>query len=179
MHIHTDTHIFVHAFIYHSVHWYFADSHDDAIKWKHFPRYWSFVRGIPPSQVLTRSGAFMFSLICAWINSWVNKQFSKQSYGSWSEMTSHSLWRHCNVNGRGGQVKPLLFMRVKLPWSTWYPSITADDIKRWNTIIMQCICICICFITHVLWNADVWCWLWIKILLSILCMRLQPDELGQ
>ena len=32
---------------------------DDVIKWKHFPRYWPFVRR-------------MFSLICAWINAWVN-----------------------------------------------------------------------------------------------------------
>ena len=23
--------------------------HDDVIKWNHFPRYWSFVRGIHPS----------------------------------------------------------------------------------------------------------------------------------
>ena len=25
--------------------------HDDVIKWKHFPRYWPFVRGIPQSPV--------------------------------------------------------------------------------------------------------------------------------
>ena len=41
-------------------------AHDDVIKWKHFPRYWTFVhRG-------QRRGALMFSLICAWINGWVN-----------------------------------------------------------------------------------------------------------
>ena len=47
------------------------------IKWKHFPRYWPFVRGIHRSQVnCPHKGqsrrAFMFSLICAWINCWVN-----------------------------------------------------------------------------------------------------------
>ena len=51
--------------------------HDDVIKWKHFPRYWSFVRGIHRSPVNSphkgqRHGAFMFSLICARINGWVN-----------------------------------------------------------------------------------------------------------
>ena len=51
--------------------------HDDAIKWKHFPRYWPFVRGIHRSPVNSPHkgqwrGALMFSLICVWINGWVN-----------------------------------------------------------------------------------------------------------
>ena len=51
--------------------------HDDVIKWKHFPRYWPFVRGIRRSPVNSPHkgqwcGALMFSLICAWINSSVN-----------------------------------------------------------------------------------------------------------
>ena len=51
--------------------------HDDVIKWKHFSRYWSFVRGIPRSPVNTlHKGqwrrALMFSLICVWINGWEN-----------------------------------------------------------------------------------------------------------
>ena len=54
-------------------------SHDDVIKWKHFPRYWPFVRGIHRSTVNSphkgqRRGALMFSLICVWINSWVNNR---------------------------------------------------------------------------------------------------------
>ena len=53
--------------------------HDDVIKWKHFPRYWPFVRGIhrPPVNSQHKGqwpGAFMFSLICAWINRWVNNR---------------------------------------------------------------------------------------------------------
>ena len=53
--------------------------HDDVIKWKHFPRYWSFVRGIHQSQVISPHkgqwrGALMFSLICVWINGWVNNR---------------------------------------------------------------------------------------------------------
>ena len=53
--------------------------HDDVIKWKHFPRYWPFVRGIHRSPVNSPHkgqwrGALMFSLIYAWINCWVNNR---------------------------------------------------------------------------------------------------------
>ena len=53
--------------------------HDDVIKWKHFPRYWPFVRGIHRSPVNSPlkgqwRGALMFSLICVWINGWVNNR---------------------------------------------------------------------------------------------------------
>ena len=51
--------------------------HDDVIKWKYLPRYWSFVRGIHRSSVNSPHkgqwrGALMFSFICAGINGWVN-----------------------------------------------------------------------------------------------------------
>ena len=54
-------------------------THDDVIKWKHFPRYWSFVRGIHRLSVNSPHkgqwrGALMFSFICAWINGWVNNR---------------------------------------------------------------------------------------------------------
>ena len=48
-------------------------------KWKHFPRYWPFVLGIhrwpvnSPHKGRWR-GVLMFSLICAWINGWVNNR---------------------------------------------------------------------------------------------------------
>ena len=53
--------------------------HDDVIKWKHFPRYWPFVRGVHWSPVNSPHkgqwrGALMFSLICAWMNGWVNNR---------------------------------------------------------------------------------------------------------
>ena len=53
--------------------------HDDVIKWKHFPRYWPFVRGIhrPPVNSPHKGqwrGALLLSLICAWINGWVNNR---------------------------------------------------------------------------------------------------------
>ena len=48
--------------------------HDDVMKWKHFPRYWPFVRGIHRSPVNSPHGALMFSLTCVWINGWVNNR---------------------------------------------------------------------------------------------------------
>ena len=53
--------------------------HDDVIKWKHFPRNRPFVRGIHRSPVNSpHKGqwrrALMFSLICVWINAWVNNR---------------------------------------------------------------------------------------------------------
>ena len=58
--------------------WHFT-GHDDVIKWKHFPRYWPFVRGIhrwpvnsPHKWPVTRS--FDVPLICASINGWVTNR---------------------------------------------------------------------------------------------------------
>ena len=51
--------------------------HNDSIKWKHCLHYWPFVQGIHQSLVNSLHkgkwhGALMFSLICAWINSWAS-----------------------------------------------------------------------------------------------------------
>ena len=56
-----------------------TQTHDDVIKWKHFPRHWPFVRGIHRSPVNSPHkgqwrGALTFSLICVWINGWVNNR---------------------------------------------------------------------------------------------------------
>ena len=52
-------------------------NHDDVMKWKQFPRYLPFVRGIHWSSVNSFykgqwRGVLMFSLICAWIKIWMN-----------------------------------------------------------------------------------------------------------
>ena len=52
---------------------------DDVTKWKHFPRNWPFVRGIHRSPVNSPHkgqwrGTLMFSVICVWINDWVNNR---------------------------------------------------------------------------------------------------------
>ena len=71
--------------------------HDNVIKWKYFPRYWPYVRGIPRSPVNSPHkgqwrGALMFSLICAGTNDWVNNRGASdlRRYRAW--------WRHGNVS---------------------------------------------------------------------------------
>ena len=87
----------------------FFSVHDNVIKWKHFPRYWPFVRRIhrsslnppppppppPPPHTHTHKGqwrgALIFSLISAWINGWVNNCEA-------GDLRLHRpLWRHCNA----------------------------------------------------------------------------------
>ena len=70
--------------------------HDDAIKWKHFPLYWSFVREIhrspgefPAQRPVTRS-------FHAFLDQRLNKPLSKQSWGWWFETLQRPLWRHSN-----------------------------------------------------------------------------------
>ena len=83
--------------------------HDDVIKWKHFPRNLPFVRGIHRSPVNFPHrgqwrGALMFSLICVWINGWVNNREAgdlrryRAHYGvivmnncKWTDNKFHSL----------------------------------------------------------------------------------------
>ena len=53
--------------------------HDDVIKWKHFPRYWHFVRGSHRSSVKSPHkgqwrGALMFIWSAPWINGWVKNR---------------------------------------------------------------------------------------------------------
>ena len=57
--------------------WKANPSHDDVIKWKHFPRHWPFERGIHRSPVNSPHkgqwrGALIFSLIHTWTNGCIN-----------------------------------------------------------------------------------------------------------
>ena len=68
--------------------------HDDVIKWKHFPRYWPFVRvpgDFPAQRPVTRSFDVFFVLR-------LNKRLNKQSWDWWLETLSRPLWRHRNVH---------------------------------------------------------------------------------
>ena len=56
---------------------YRTTEHNNVIKWKHFPRYWPFVRGIYRSPLDSphkgqRRGALKYSLIYAWTKGWSN-----------------------------------------------------------------------------------------------------------
>ena len=59
--------------------WSLFSRQDSGIKWKHFPRYWPFVRGNhrSPGDFPLKGqwrGALVFSLICAWTNGWANNR---------------------------------------------------------------------------------------------------------
>ena len=66
--------------------------HDDVIKWKHFQRYWPFVRGNHRSRWIPRTKASNAELFFLRLN----ERLSKQSWDWWFEMLPHPLWRHCN-----------------------------------------------------------------------------------
>ena len=87
--------------------------HDDVIKWKHFPRYWPFVRGIHRSPVNSPHkgqwrGALMFSFICARINSRVNN-------GEAGDLRRHRA--HCDVIGM--QNKAFIVRDQQCIYSIW------------------------------------------------------------
>ena len=66
-------------------------NHNDVTKWKHFPRYWPFMRvgEFPSQRPVTWSFDIFFDLR-------LKKRLSQQSWGWWFETPSRSLWRHCN-----------------------------------------------------------------------------------
>ena len=69
--------------------------HEDAIKWKHFPRYWPFVRGIHRSPMNSpHKGQWRGALV---IELCLKKLLSKQPRRLCFKTPSCSLWRHCNV----------------------------------------------------------------------------------
>ena len=89
----------------------------DVIKWKHFPRYWPFVRGIQrspgnsPHKGLWR-GASMFSLICVWINGWVNNREAGDLRRS---ITSKVISTICTLHSPNPpKVLSQIYRRVKL-----------------------------------------------------------------
>ena len=60
---------------------YLGRLHEDVVKWKHFPHYCPFVRGIHRSPFDSPHkgqwrGALMFSLICAWTNGFANNRYA-------------------------------------------------------------------------------------------------------
>ena len=95
MHAYSRIQIATRIHINHGIIWH--KFHDNVIKWKHFPRYWPFVRGntpvngeFPTQRPATRSFDVSFDLR-------LNKCLNKQSWGWWFETPSWSLWRHRNV----------------------------------------------------------------------------------
>ena len=84
--------------------------HNDVIKWKHFLCYWPFLQEFtspgefPTQRPVTRS--FDFSLICAWINNWVNNREAGdlRHHRGHYEVNVMPLWLlHCH-SGLGSSI---------------------------------------------------------------------------
>ena len=76
--------------------WITRAMHDDAIKWKHFPRYWPFIWRIHRSPVNSPHKGQWRGALIFFFDLRLNKRLSKQSSGWWFETPSRSLRRHCN-----------------------------------------------------------------------------------
>ena len=99
---------------------FFWDFCGNPVKWKHFPRYWPFVRWIHRSPVNSPHkgqwrGTLRFSLIWAWTNGWINYQdagdlrrhcthydvtvMAKQWASAWFHLATDgkwALWHSCS-----------------------------------------------------------------------------------
>ena len=108
-------------------------SHDDVIKWKYFPRYWPFVRGIHRSPVNSPHkgqwrGALMFSLISAWINGWVNN-------GEAGDLRRHPAHYDVIVMSRFRTVTPVW---IQIWW--WNDAQSLMLLRRGALLFFKVIC---------------------------------------
>ena len=86
--------------------------HDDVIKWKHFPRYWPFVRGIHRSPLNSSHKGQWHGAFDVFFHLRLNKRLSKQWRGWWFDKSSRPLWRHGNgLIGRHGCLTDRIFYR--------------------------------------------------------------------
>ena len=93
--------------------------HDDVIKWKYFPHYWPFARGIhwPPVDSPQKGhwrGVLMFSLMRAWTNAWTN---------SWDVDDLKRHVSHCDVAA---------MISGFVDWYRSYRQTTLWDISFWE-----------------------------------------------
>ena len=106
--------------------------HDDVIKWRHFPRYWSIVRGMHRTPVYSPhkgqwSRALLFSLICAWINGGVNNRKA-------GDLRRHRA--HYDV---------ILMPHVTLNWYIFVQIWKCDKCNQYRNHVL-CIYTCMCIL---------------------------------
>ena len=110
--------------------------HDDIIKWKHFPRYWPFVRGIHWSPVKSPHkdqwcGALLFSLICAWNKGWVHN-------GETGDLIQHCALYDATVKFF------LTHVCIIQPWCVDSPLPNTTYIHRWyGSLLVQMMACCL------------------------------------
>ena len=129
--------------------------HDDVIIWKHFPRYWSFVmmtssygnifrvtghlcREFTPVNSPHKGRwrrALMFSLICVWINCWLNNGEAGDSrrYRVHYDVTIMVKWIHRSPMDslHIGQWRGAFMFSLMCAWTNdWANSLYAGDLRR-------------------------------------------------
>ena len=124
-------------------HWY----HDDVIKWKKIPRYWSFVRGIHRSPVNSPNkgpwrDALMFSFIYARINSWINNREN----GDLRRYHAHHDVIVIVITNR-----MCWMLSVMVKQSAWQPSDNdeCNKFRGWSVI----------WVNNLMYGINVWNWL--------------------
>ena len=105
--------------------------HYDVIKWKHFPFYWPFVRGIhrwpvnSPHRPVTQSFDVFFGQL-------LDTRLRKRWWCWWFETPSRPLWRHCNVQTK---TTPIL-QRFNCKAGIGYPiCFTLQKIFGWYVVL--------------------------------------------
>ena len=117
--------------------------HDDVIKWKHFPRYWPFVRGIHRSLVNSpQKGQWRGALMLYVIYAWMKYQVSNRKAGDLRRHRAHydviviQVWCHsadeshlstrfilfCRVHNHYNEktLTTNLFPIKRTDWPTWH-----------------------------------------------------------
>ena len=113
----------------------FVHHHDDVIKWKYFPRYWPFVRGIHRSPVNSPHkgqwrGTLMFSLTYAWIRGWVNHREAGDLRRHQAHYDLIVMISHPSVNSNKIYC-PESSIRVKIgKFCTVWPWNLMDDLEK-------------------------------------------------
>ena len=146
--------------------------HDDVFEWKHFPRYWQFVRETtaPPPPPPPRARGFplqrpvtqMSSLICSQTNVWANNRDT-------GDLRRHSA--HSDVTPMSGSPPQRLFLicyNVYMllrghVFTTWTPVAACDDLSYqvlWKWHLHETMCDGVCIVvrmTQILFvNHNVW-----------------------
>ena len=120
-------------------------THEDAIKWKHFPRYWPFVRGIHRSPVNSpHKGLWRRALMSLWSASWINGWVNNHEAGDLRRqcphydvivMKSSSTFSAANISGNVLwllQLHDTIQMKLDYTWINYDHDNTVETL--YNTV---------------------------------------------
>ena len=132
-----------------------AYAHDHISKWKYFPRYWPFVKGIHRWPVYSpHKGQWRVALMFVLR---LNKRLSKHSRRRRFETPTPALWRHCNEELSGS-----LMLGIHYIHSSFHSICTICSTKVNNHIIYLLVVVSVVSVTsggiflyeniRILWN---------------------------